>query len=178
MVTTCVVYGCHNRSSKGSQLRFFRIPVVRKNEGEAAWELSQRRRALWLARINRKNFQPSESSRVCSDHFVQGRPSYLHDSKNPDWAPSLKLGYIRYACRKTGREESDSVSSRRQPAKVRRASVRIIQDDESFAAEALLFLAAARPAQNLELTGNTAADHEAELRRSSNSATVHTINCD
>ena len=31
--------------------------------------------------------------RVFSDHFVNGMPSALYDVNNPDWSPSLKLGY-------------------------------------------------------------------------------------
>ena len=30
---------------------------------------------------------------MCSDHFVLGSPSTLFDESNPDWAPSLNLGY-------------------------------------------------------------------------------------
>ena len=30
---------------------------------------------------------------MCSDHFVCGSPSALFDQNNPDWAPSLNLGY-------------------------------------------------------------------------------------
>lgn len=33
------------------------------------------------------------NTRVCSDHFVSGSPSTLFDENNPDWAPSLNLGY-------------------------------------------------------------------------------------
>ena len=29
----------------------------------------------------------------CSDHFVSVMPAKLYDSNNPDWDPSLKLGY-------------------------------------------------------------------------------------
>ena len=31
--------------------------------------------------------------RVCSTHFLSGAPSTLYDVTNPDWAPSLNLGY-------------------------------------------------------------------------------------
>ena len=31
--------------------------------------------------------------RVCSEHFVSGKPSKLYDSTNPDWSPSLNLGH-------------------------------------------------------------------------------------
>ncbi|XP_016365164.1 E3 ubiquitin-protein ligase TRIM39-like isoform X2 [Sinocyclocheilus rhinocerous] len=91
MVITCAVRGCRSHSSNGIKVGFFRIPRVRTREGEETRTLCERRRATWLARINRSNVKISDGCRVCSDHFVQGRPSYLHDEKNPDWAPSLKL---------------------------------------------------------------------------------------
>ncbi|XP_043104035.1 E3 ubiquitin-protein ligase TRIM39-like isoform X2 [Puntigrus tetrazona] len=91
MVITCAVRGCRSRSSGGVKVSFFRIPRVRTREGEETRALCERRRATWLARINRSNVKISDGCRVCSDHFVQGRPSYLHDEKNPDWAPSVKL---------------------------------------------------------------------------------------
>ena len=58
-------------------------------------ELSRRRQLEWLARIKRKNLRPEQylNTRVCSDHFVSGSPSALFDENNPDWAPSLNLGY-------------------------------------------------------------------------------------
>ena len=31
--------------------------------------------------------------RVCSAHFLSGAPSTLYDVTNPDWAPTLNLGY-------------------------------------------------------------------------------------
>ena len=54
-----------------------------------------KRRGEWLARIKRDDLRPEkwEYVRVCSDHFVSGMPVKLYDSNNPDWAPSLKLGY-------------------------------------------------------------------------------------
>ncbi|KAF4103866.1 hypothetical protein G5714_014853 [Onychostoma macrolepis] len=87
----CVIHGCSNSSNKNPGVSFYAIPTVRKREGKETEQLSQRRRDLWLARINRVNFQPTPHSKVCSHHFTTGKPSYLHDSTHPDWAPSLKL---------------------------------------------------------------------------------------
>ena len=33
------------------------------------------------------------NNHVCSDHFISGSPATLLDSTNPDWVPSLRLGY-------------------------------------------------------------------------------------
>ena len=32
-------------------------------------------------------------TRFCSDHFLSGRPSALHDWANPDWVPTSSLGH-------------------------------------------------------------------------------------
>ncbi|XP_013869526.1 uncharacterized protein LOC106521487 [Austrofundulus limnaeus] len=81
------------RSWGRETVHFFLIPKVVKHQGEAAEELSAKRRDLWLARINRKDFIPSKDARVCSDHFKSGKSAALFDHSNPDWAPSLNLGY-------------------------------------------------------------------------------------
>ena len=68
----CVIHGCSNSSNKNPGVSFHAIPTVRKFEGKETEELSQRRRDLWLARINRLNFQPTAHSKVCSHHFATG----------------------------------------------------------------------------------------------------------
>ncbi|XP_051761784.1 E3 ubiquitin-protein ligase TRIM39-like isoform X2 [Ctenopharyngodon idella] len=127
MVSTCVVPGCRNRSSDSKKVSFFRIPRVRTHEGEETRALCERRRATWIARINKKRI--SDSCRVCSDHFIQGRPSYHHDETNPDWAPSVKLGVED--------TRSQSNLSRYQKTKKRRH----IREDEKLVAETLLEVA-------------------------------------
>ena len=42
------------------------------HQGEETDELSKRRRTLWVAKINRKNFTPANHTRVCSLHFIKG----------------------------------------------------------------------------------------------------------
>ena len=141
MVKVCVVSGCSNRQKKGG-VSFFSIPGVIESQGAKTKELSSQRRTLWLARINRKNWSPSSSSRVCGDHFISGntfiyylailiiiaviyigRPSVLYNELNPDWAPSLNMGYSivsmdtqryhRLQNRKRKIEEQESSKKRR-----------------------------------------------------------------
>ena len=77
MVNTCVVYGCTHRSTYGdSDLKFFDIPKIVKHQGNRTEELTTERRRLWLARINRANFDPDPTKRhykVCSEHFITGK---------------------------------------------------------------------------------------------------------
>ncbi|XP_019861511.1 PREDICTED: THAP domain-containing protein 5-like [Amphimedon queenslandica] len=91
MVVSCCIVNCTNRAQKGNKQRFYRIPKVIQHLGEQTKDLTERRRAKWLSRINRKDWYPSDHDRVCSDHFLSGKPS--SDHLDHDWAPSLKLGY-------------------------------------------------------------------------------------
>ena len=64
-----------------------------KGKGKKLELLSTRRRAEWIVKINRKNWRPVAGSRVCSAHFVLGYPVDLLDDTNPDWVPSVSMGY-------------------------------------------------------------------------------------
>lgn len=90
MVNTCWVKDCTNRADDSVKRSFYTIPVVRKFEGEQTKTLSEERRRTWLANINRKDL-PSKYSKICSDHFIQGKPADLYNRTHPDWAPTLKL---------------------------------------------------------------------------------------
>ncbi|KAL4089272.1 hypothetical protein QTP88_024329 [Uroleucon formosanum] len=59
MPVSCVAFGCSNRFETGKSIHFFRFPI--KNE-----ELTQ----LWVNAI-RKNFNPTQWSRICSVHFTE-----------------------------------------------------------------------------------------------------------
>ena len=67
--------GCTNRSVKGCGLRFYRFPA----------DLD--RRARWVSAINRKNWQPTEHSWLCSSHFISG--AKCNDPLSPDFVPSV-----------------------------------------------------------------------------------------
>ncbi|PWA33138.1 hypothetical protein CCH79_00018706, partial [Gambusia affinis] len=93
MPSFCAIVGCGNRGQRDVK-SFFRLPAVITNQGEKTESLSRQRRCLWLSRLARDNLRDSTLPyiRVCSDHFVSGRPSALYDDANPDWAPSINLG--------------------------------------------------------------------------------------
>ncbi|XP_014677462.1 PREDICTED: uncharacterized protein LOC106817312 isoform X2 [Priapulus caudatus] len=90
MVLSCWIKGCRNRADGKVTRGFYTIPIVRLHEGDQTRILSEERRRVWLANINRKN-APSKYSKVCSDHFVKGKPADLYDRSHPDWAPTLLL---------------------------------------------------------------------------------------
>lgn len=96
----CAVVGCRNNQRKRSRLlRAFcgehdtrrescrcgifslhRFPAASRNP-----EL----RLQWIAAVNRKDYEPSEHARVCSEHFLDRKPS----KQNP--VPVLRLGYSK-----------------------------------------------------------------------------------
>ncbi len=75
MVKSCCAVGCTNRFSKDSTLKFYRFPQ------------DAERKPRWVAAINRKDWQPGESSRVCSAHFMSGEKS--NNPLSPDYVPTL-----------------------------------------------------------------------------------------
>ncbi|KAH9359745.1 hypothetical protein HPB48_021304 [Haemaphysalis longicornis] len=97
----CAVYGCYNSSTNtaggcenAQKVRFFAVPTVIRWQCSKTQEMSTKRRAEWFRRINRGDINKEATHyKVCSAHFVSGKPCYLMDDTNPDWAPSLNLGH-------------------------------------------------------------------------------------
>ena len=61
MPASCCVIDCTNRFISASGVHFFRFPE------------HDPKRTAWINAIRRKNWTPSESSRVCSVHFLSGK---------------------------------------------------------------------------------------------------------
>ena len=95
MVNYCACIGCCNRGDKNKDKSFYRLPSVVTHQGTQTRQLSEERQRRWLAAIRRSDINPSnfKHTRVCSDHFLSGRPSALYDRTNPDWVPTLSLGH-------------------------------------------------------------------------------------
>ena len=95
MVNFCAVVGCSNRANRESSKHFYRLPAILTNQGMETRVLSEKRWNVWLSRLRRADLKESQYSnvRICSDHFVKGKPSTLYAQDDPDWAPSLNLGY-------------------------------------------------------------------------------------
>ena len=89
MVHTCVVHGCRSRSDDPVKRKFFTIPAVRVTEGDRTKELNKQRRMLWIARIYRKDFEPSKYSKVCSDHFISGMVALLYMNLHVQYSITL-----------------------------------------------------------------------------------------
>ena len=82
---------------------------------------------MGLAVIRRKDIKTSSYAyvRVCSDHFLSGKPSPLYDTTNPDWVSSPKLGHNNCSSADTSRH--DRASAR---AVKRRKVQEAVDDDE------------------------------------------------
>ncbi|XP_077552537.1 uncharacterized protein LOC144166996 [Haemaphysalis longicornis] len=92
----CAIVGCSNRTcwTKSTNKNFFRLPKVIEPQGDRTKELCVKRRSLRLAQINRADLNTKRTgTHVCGAHFVKGRPSQLWEEADPDWAPTLLLGY-------------------------------------------------------------------------------------
>ena len=94
MVLSLIV-DCHTRSGRDKEKSFYRVPSVIKNQGEEGEELSIERRMKWLSAISRVGLTEGilRNDRVCSRHFVSGRPAANWDKYNVDWVPSIHLGH-------------------------------------------------------------------------------------
>jgi len=70
MPSSCCVKDCTNRYNKDSLVKFYRFPL---GKGSAD------RLHKWMIAVNRRDWQPNEGTRICSDHFITGLGSaYLN----------------------------------------------------------------------------------------------------
>ena len=93
----CVVVGCSKRSDRDKDVSFYQIPTIRTGRGERELELSTKRRAGFLAAVSRENLTENslEQARICSRHFISGKPASLFEELHPDWLPTQNLGHSK-----------------------------------------------------------------------------------
>ena len=75
MVNFCAVVGCSNRADKHKGIGFYRLPAIISHQGSQTYELTCKRRDLWLSRLHREDLVPSKYPyvRLCSRHFISGK---------------------------------------------------------------------------------------------------------
>ena len=88
----CIVFGRSERSGRDKDVSFFRIPKVITNKGKDLEKLSRKRREGFLAAVRRCDLT-EKNDRICSRHFLSGKPACLIDENSPDWLPTLNLGH-------------------------------------------------------------------------------------
>jgi len=126
MVNFCAVKGCSNRADREKDKKYYRLPTVITHLGPITKALTRRRRDLWLSRIKRADLKVEnyKYTRICSDHFIGGAPSKLHDSTHPDWAPSRKLGYTKAGSNESRNEKECMAAMARYERAVERAAMK------------------------------------------------------
>ena len=106
----CIVPQCRTNALNSKGSRFFALPNITQNEKE----LETEQRKLWLKRIGLKESDLKGNQCVCEKHFIngkcfisnsclldaniilssvlyEGKPCYIRDTTNPDWAPTIGL---------------------------------------------------------------------------------------
>ena len=79
----CGIFGCSHRPGVDKDYSFYKLPKVITGQGEQTKSLSEERRRLWKAAINRKDITSEdkwERTLVCSKHFVGGLYGTLYIS--------------------------------------------------------------------------------------------------
>ncbi|XP_022183201.1 uncharacterized protein LOC111042812 [Myzus persicae] len=96
MPTLCSVFDCVNKTTN-KQFSFYRFPKARKNVASDINALLLAQRKSWLNALHRSDVTDIQLDhmRICSLHFKMGKPAHYSDTKNPDWTPTLKMGYIK-----------------------------------------------------------------------------------
>ncbi|XP_077517309.1 uncharacterized protein LOC144128103 isoform X2 [Amblyomma americanum] len=90
----CAVYGCTNNQRKRNILGIIVCPQHSVSREECRCDMFALHRFLtspalrqqWIAAVNRKNFDATEASRLCSRHFVEGK-------MEENAVPMLDMGY-------------------------------------------------------------------------------------
>lgn len=78
MPMQCCAFDCKNRARKGCGKQFFRFPSSRSDK---------KRRKKWILATQREGWEPTVNSRICSDHFISGKPS--ERCNDPDYVPTI-----------------------------------------------------------------------------------------
>ncbi|WAR15483.1 THA11-like protein [Mya arenaria] len=82
MPTSRCAPGCTQRFTRNSGIHFFRSPEDK--DKRLKWQKSLRRRDF---KNYLKLLEPSQHDRLCSQHFISGKPS--KDPCHPDYSPSV-----------------------------------------------------------------------------------------
>jgi len=111
IMVICAVINCSNQTSRrpseghssGSKnkVSYYRFPAVTDYYGKKDFELRKKHLEGYLAAISRDDINPAtlvledHDYRVCSRHFVSGKPADLYDTTSPDWLPTLHMGHSK-----------------------------------------------------------------------------------
>ena len=128
VMVLCIIGNCGSKSDRDS-IRFYSVPSIITNQGEEFEELTRERRNLWISAIDRADLKTKnvlKNKRVCSRHFVSGRPAANWDRFNEDWVPTLHLTKKEYK-----KKDVEAARERSKRAKARRKSAIERQEEEA-----------------------------------------------
>ncbi len=119
----CVIVGCSKRSGRDKDVSFYRIPKVVTGKGESILQLTTKHRASYLSAIQRLDLTQKIicNDRICSRHFISGKPAALEEENNPDWLPTLHLGHSKAMTAK----KAETAKGRFERVKLREAKKRL-----------------------------------------------------
>ena len=91
-----IIGNCGSKSGRDS-IHFYSVPSIITNQGEEFEELTRERQNLWISAIDRADLKTKhvlKNERVCSRHFVSGRPAANWNRLNDDWVPTRHVARI------------------------------------------------------------------------------------
>ena len=100
MPTTCCAVNYANRHSKTSTVTFHRFPEDSERHG------------LWVRAVSRDKCELKDHYRICSDHFVSGKPS--KDRNNVDYVPTVFNDGKKRIVARSNPERADRAAKRRK----------------------------------------------------------------
>ena len=115
----CCAPGCSNSRKTRGNLQFYRIPK----------DINRRR--VWLKRIRRKNFMPTENTRLCSVHFLGGQKS--DDIDSVSYNPSIfKHSHVKPKLKRSTKNSLATIRVSNAPPQVRRKSRKPVRSTLCF----------------------------------------------
>ena len=121
----CIVPSCHKKSDIERDVSFFPLPAI-KRKNKALFQPSRKRNWLSCKDLSKTDLS---QVRICSRHFINGRPANIQDSLNPDWLPTQNLTL------ESSSSNTDSTMQQRQARymrrKTREAKLHIDSDEPS-----------------------------------------------
>ena len=119
VMVLCIIGNCGSKSGRDS-ICFYSVPAIVTNQGEEFEELTRERRNLWISAIDCADLKTKnvlQNERVCSRHFVSGRPAANWERFNEDWVPTIHL--TKSTRRKMRRLLQSGVSEQKPEERVR-----------------------------------------------------------
>lgn len=120
MPKSCCAVGCTNRALPDSagRVKFYKFPSAQK---------APERRRRWIGAVRRQNWEPNDSSRICSAHFVGGEKS--DEELSPAYVPQL-FSFVSSPVKRKAEVDLEAYQRRSKRCRQLSASATELVDDE------------------------------------------------